>query len=118
MREFARSFYKSKEWRDTSRAYMLSKHYICERCGGVAVICHHKTYLTPNNISNANITLNWDNLEALCHNCHDLEHLQKHTKVYFSEDGSVEKVKEGKQIEEFKEAQENIDRLLSRLSQN
>lgn len=53
---------------------MLSKNYICERCGKVAVIVHHKTYITPENITDVNITLNWDNLEALCRTCHQNEH--------------------------------------------
>lgn len=53
---------------------MLSKNYICERCGNTAVIVHHKTYITPNNINDPNITLNWDNLEALCATCHQHEH--------------------------------------------
>lgn len=53
---------------------MKSKHYICERCGDVASICHHKTYITPENIHDPNVTLNWDNLESLCQTCHTQEH--------------------------------------------
>lgn len=53
---------------------MQSQHYICERCGKVAIICHHKQYISPENINNPNITLNWNNLEALCQTCHNLEH--------------------------------------------
>lgn len=74
IKEYARDFYTSKAWRDTQRAYMLSKNYICERCGKPAVIVHHKTYITPKNINDPNITLNWDNLEALCATCHQHEH--------------------------------------------
>ena len=115
MREFARSFYTSKAWKTTSKAYMQSKNYICERCGGVAAICHHKKYLTPNNINDPNIALSWDNLEALCHNCHDLEHMQKYNKTYFAEDGTIEKVKEGREIKEFKTAKDDLDRLMSNI---
>ena len=74
IKEYAKSFYTSKAWRDTQKAYMLSKNYICERCGKPAVIVHHKTYITPNNINDPNITLNWNNLEALCRDCHNKEH--------------------------------------------
>lgn len=116
MREFAKEFYRGKAWRECSRAYMTSKHYVCERCGGVAVICHHKTYLTPENITDPAIALNWDNLEALCHNCHDLEHMQKYSKTYFREDGSIERVKDSKQLTEHKRASEELTSLLEKLT--
>lgn len=116
MRDFAKAFYKSAEWKKTSRAYMLSKNYICERCGGVASICHHRRHLNPVNITDPAITLSWDNLEALCHTCHDIEHLQKNNKTYFSQDGDVERVKDSAQIREFKKASSELTELLSRLT--
>lgn len=73
-KEYAKRFYASKAWRDTQKAYMQSKHYVCERCGKPAVIVHHKTYINPSNINNPSVTLNWDNLEALCATCHQREH--------------------------------------------
>lgn len=75
MKDYARNFYNSKQWKETQAAYMSSKHYICERCGNIAKICHHKTYITPENINDPNITLSWSNLEALCQTCHTQEHL-------------------------------------------
>jgi len=75
MKEYARSFYKSKAWMKTQAAYMSSKNYICERCGGMAKIVHHREYITPENINDPNITLSWSNLEALCQDCHTREHL-------------------------------------------
>lgn len=116
MREFARAFYTGKAWRSCSKAYMQSRNYVCERCGGVAVICHHKTYLTPDNINDPNIALSWDNLEALCHNCHDLEHMQQYNKTYFADDGSIEKVKEGRQLKEFERAADDLTELLKKLN--
>lgn len=53
---------------------MESKHWLCERCDNTAYIAHHKEYLTPENIDDPNISLNWDNLEAVCLNCHNLIH--------------------------------------------
>ncbi len=53
---------------------MKSKNYICERCGGLAKIVHHKKHITPMNINDFNITLNWDNLQALCLECHNSVH--------------------------------------------
>jgi 5-methylcytosine-specific restriction endonuclease McrA len=75
MKDYARSFYKGKAWRNTQAAYMGSQHYICERCGDMAKIVHHKTYITPENINDPNITLSWSNLEALCQDCHTRQHL-------------------------------------------
>jgi len=40
----------------------------------MAKIAHHKTYLTSDNIHDANISLAWANLEALCQDCHNREH--------------------------------------------
>lgn len=35
---------------------------------------HHKIRLTKENINEPSIALNFDNLEALCEQCHDKEH--------------------------------------------
>jgi 5-methylcytosine-specific restriction endonuclease McrA len=76
-KDYALSFYRSRAWRDTQAAYMMSQHYLCERCGSVARIVHHIRYITPRNIHDPNITLSWDNLEALCIDCHNAEHMSK-----------------------------------------
>lgn len=76
-KEFSESFYASKEWERTRLAFMQSKHFICERCGKAAKIAHHKTYLNPRNIVDPYVTLNWDNLECLCQDCHNREHSLK-----------------------------------------
>jgi len=74
MREFARDLYQSKAWKAVRDAYMASKHGLCERCHNAAQIVHHRKHLTPNNIKDINITLNWNNLECLCRECHAQEH--------------------------------------------
>lgn len=74
-KEYAKSLYQSKQWKQTQAAYISSQHYICERCGNVARIVHHREYITPSNINDYNITLNWDNLEAVCIDCHNIEHM-------------------------------------------
>ena len=38
---------------------------------------HHKTRLTPENISDPAISLSWDNLELLCRFCHAEVHDQR-----------------------------------------
>ena len=67
-------FYHKKQWRQLSKVFLLSKNYICERCGKPAVIAHHRKHLNAGNIDNAEISLNPDNLEALCMDCHNAEH--------------------------------------------
>lgn len=37
-------------------------------------IVHHKIELTPENIHNPDITLNFDNLQLLCRDCHAAVH--------------------------------------------
>ncbi len=73
-KDYAKSFYNSKAWKSTQVAYMASQNHICERCQSVARIVHHKAYITPDNIQDVYITLDWKNLEALCIDCHNREH--------------------------------------------
>lgn len=91
MKEWAKEFYHSKDWTDTRQAYLIAQHYLCERCGEPAKVVHHKHYLTKQNINNADIALNWDNLEALCQDCHNKEHhAAADTRRYkFDDDGNV-----------------------------
>lgn len=113
--EWAKGFYASKEWRQTSRAYMSSKAYVCERCGDAAEVCHHKRYLTAQNITDPYITLSFDNLEALCKDCHGKEHMLKNNLTYFDDAGNVERVKDSGAIADFKKQSAAIDVLLADL---
>lgn len=73
-RDFAKSFYRSKEWRE-AREYALKRdNYLCVKCGAPAEEVHHKEHITALNIGNVKITLNPDNLESLCKPCHFAEH--------------------------------------------
>lgn len=91
MKAWARGFYFSKVWSDTREAYLVSQHYLCERCEQPAKIVHHRRYLTPDNINDTSITLSWDNLEALCQDCHNKEHHKnvKQRRYCFDEDGNI-----------------------------
>jgi hypothetical protein len=70
---------------------MARQLWTCERCGAAANVVHHKIYITPLNINDPDITLNFDNLEALCHNCHNKEHKlgDFETCYAFSENGEI-----------------------------
>ncbi len=67
-----RRFYKSKQWHDLSKSYMLKQHYKCEVCGAIASEVHHKEPIqTP---SGWNKRLDYNNLKAVCVRCHNKEH--------------------------------------------
>lgn len=74
MQEFAKKFYLSTQWREMREAIFKRDFGLCVRCGKPGEIVHHKIHLTPNNINDPYITLNADNLELLCRDCHAIEH--------------------------------------------
>lgn len=98
-REFSKVFYKSAAWIKCRKAF-LSIHPYCNRCEQAGKITpaehvHHKIWLSPKNIHDPYITLNWDNLEALCHDCHTKEHLGKpqvEDGLYFDEYGNLKRI--------------------------
>lgn len=69
----------------------MSQHYLCERCGEPAKVVHHRRYLTRENINNPSISLAWNNLEALCQDCHNKEHHAAERKIRykFDENGNI-----------------------------
>lgn len=94
MKPFAEAFYKSNTWKQCRKSYIKSVGGLCERCykkGLIvpAVIVHHKTYITQDNINDPTITLNFDNLEALCKNCHNEEHISTIKRYRVDEFGTV-----------------------------
>ena len=61
------SFYRSKPWIDLMTVIRLERGNICEHCGKPIVkkydaIGHHKIELTEENVEDANISLNPDNI--------------------------------------------------------
>ena len=93
MKEYAKKFYSSKEWKDCRNAYYNINHGVCERCGGIGKVVHHKIYITPRNIHKLEIVLCFDNLELLCQDCHNKEHISKikvtRSDVKFDEYGNL-----------------------------
>lgn len=84
MKEYAEWFYKSTRWKKNRAAFLASKLYVCERCqnrNGIGNIAHHKEYITPDNITDEEVTMNWDNLECLCQTCHNKEHHREEAEV-------------------------------------
>lgn len=96
MKPWAERFYNSDAWRSCRDSFLKSKGYLCERCSTpddpvTAKIAHHKTYLTKQNINDPYIALSWDNLEALCQDCHNKEHHRndKKKRYAFDEAGNL-----------------------------
>jgi len=79
MQDFAVGFYKSKAWKHCRAEYAKTANHLCERCLSKGIIkpgeiVHHKIHLTPDNIQDESISLNPENLELLCRDCHALAH--------------------------------------------
>ena len=95
LKEYAENFYTGTKWKNCRAAYIKTREAIdggmCERCKIVpGYIVHHKEYITPDNINNPDVTLNLNNLEYLCLDCHNKEHMTKQDKRYvFGQNGEI-----------------------------
>ena len=94
MKPFAQKFYLSQAWIKCRNAYVKSVGGLCEECLKKGIYkpieeVHHKIFLTPNNISNPNVTLNWENLIGLCRECHKEMHSNKVVRYTVDERGRV-----------------------------
>lgn len=92
---FAKQFYNSKAWQSCKNSYITSVSGLCETCLinnkiTPGYIVHHKIELTPQNISDPNISLSHKNLCYLCHDCHNKEHF-----------GEAESIREGLIFDEY-----------------
>lgn len=85
-KDFAKGFYGSKTWQHCRLAYAKSVGNLCEEClkenkVTAGEIVHHKIHLTPENIKDPDIALNWNNLELVCRECHKKLH-EEHTNEF------------------------------------
>lgn len=102
---FAKGFYRSKEWQGTRKLVLARSGGLCERCleGGKltpADVVHHRIPLSAENMGDPEITLNPDNLLALCDECHTEVHrrlgvgalngrTEEEPRVRFDDNGNV-----------------------------
>ncbi|WP_238899355.1 HNH endonuclease [Clostridium sp. YIM B02500] len=95
-REFAKAFYNSIAWKKCKKGFIKSVYGLCNRCGKPGKIVHHKVVLTPSNINDPSVTLNWNKLEYLCQDCHNKEHMSKYKAirddVTFDDEGNLIKI--------------------------
>lgn len=73
------NFYRSKAWKQTSRAKLSDVMYRCEAklegCTHLAVEVHH---IKPIQTEEGwNERLEWSNLEAVCTSCHNRRHVNR-----------------------------------------
>lgn len=74
-----KSFYNSARWRKFRVSFLASHDPVCAVCKKIItdpLDCEldHIVELTPENVLNPDITLNPDNVQILCHSCHDKKH--------------------------------------------
>ena len=92
-------FYTSWRWRQCRKAFAKSKGNLCERCLSRGIInpgtkdqpleTHHKKPLTADNVMDPAVSLNWDNLELVCRECHAQEHDGVKKRYTIGPNGSV-----------------------------
>lgn len=85
-REEQIAFYSTVAWKNLREYILKERGGLCEEClkRGVykaATLVHHIKPVTAQNVHDTNITLNPDNLMALCTDCHAEIHSTKRYKV-------------------------------------
>lgn len=76
MQPWAARFYASGRWKKCRAGYIKFRRTIdgglCEECRDKpGYIVHHKRALTPDNITDPDVSLAYSNLEFVCKDCHD-----------------------------------------------
>lgn len=71
-REFWRRNYYLSPSRLIGKDYNLTGEFV--KVGVIGTEVHHKIHLTPDNVSDPEISMNQDNLMLLCNECHNKEH--------------------------------------------
>ena len=77
-------FYHTKEWENLLKVLRIERlnpygYIICEYCGkpitkAYDIIGHHKVELTAENVNDAAVSLNPDNIQFVHHRCHNFIH--------------------------------------------
>ena len=83
------NFYKSPAWLAVRELKIMSVNGLCERCGQVGIEVHHKERLNVENVNESSISLNQDNMELLCRECHNHEHKRFSKVIKFDSDGNL-----------------------------
>ena len=94
MKDYAKGLYSSKAWQKTREAYKRKVGGLCEICWAKGIvkpgeIVHHKIHISPENINDPEIALNFDNLQLVCRDCHAQIHDRKKRRYKVDELGRV-----------------------------
>lgn len=95
MRSIDERFYKNRTWKNCQSAYMKSVNGLCEVCLQnkritPAKIVHHIVHLNSETVQDEALAYGFDNLQAVCLNCHNEIHFgKKEPKRYQFIDGQL-----------------------------
>lgn len=94
--EFAKKFYNSKQWKKCRQSFISYRITVdggmCQHCKDkLGYIVDHIEEITPDNINDPSITLNHDNFQYLCLECHNTKTFGKkeEERFYFDNDGMI-----------------------------
>ena len=90
--ETLQRFYNSLTWQKAREYKVASAGYLCEVCGGVGEIIHHKIPLSEANMHDPKISISNDNLQLVCRSCHKRIHDEldgKGRQYQFDQDGNI-----------------------------
>lgn len=90
--ETLQRFYNSSTWQKAREYKMASVGYLCEVCGGLGEIVHHKIPLSEANMHDPKISISNDNLQLVCRSCHKRIHDEldgKGRQYQFDKDGNI-----------------------------
>lgn len=72
-KDWAKAFYKSQAWQALRKLALIRDGFTCRICGARATEVDHIRELTPDNIGDVSVSLNINNLQSLCHDCHTVK---------------------------------------------
>jgi 5-methylcytosine-specific restriction endonuclease McrA len=83
------NFYKSDAWKLAREIKIRQAGGRCERCGGVGEEVHHRKRLNVDNVKDVSVSINPENLELLCKECHNKEHKRFNKEKSFDKEGNL-----------------------------
>lgn len=107
-KEYAKGFYQSTQWERCRASYIAYRRTIdgglCEICRErPGYIVHHKKHISPSTINNPSVTIDHQNLQYVCQDCHNAIHrgaaggaIEGMVRYRFTPDGKLMPVSEAK----------------------
>lgn len=83
------NFYKSNAWKLARELKIREARGLCERCGGIGGEVHHIKRLNIENVQDVTVSINLENLELLCKECHNKEHKRFNKTNQFNRNGDI-----------------------------